>query len=124
MAIWCVCFDLLPEPMPDVAPGIRGLMRGAFPDVPDALVALGPTVRVSPSTCLLASDLSADQIMEHLHPHVLNPNERIVVLPVASGVPWRTHSGAAEDPVVGWVAEHLGDSPADDAGGTGAGVRS
>ncbi|HYH65288.1 MAG TPA: hypothetical protein VD866_11390 [Urbifossiella sp.] len=119
MAIWCVCFDLLPEPMPDVAQGIRGLMRGAFPDIPDALAALGPTVRVSPSSCLLASDLSPDQIMDRLHPHVLNPSERIIVLPVAAGVPWRTHSGAADDPVAGWVAEHLGDCPAEPGAGAG-----
>jgi hypothetical protein len=108
MAIWCICFDLLPEPMPDLAPGIRGAMRDAFPDIPQALEELGPSIRVTPSACLLASDLSADQIMDRLHPHVLNPRERIVVLPVAAGGSWRTHTGVADDPVVGWVTEHLG----------------
>src|SRR6476646_5782874 len=72
MAIWCICFDLLPEPMPDVAPGIRGAMRDAFPDIPQALEVLGPAIRVTPSAWLLSSDLSADQIMDRLHPHVLN----------------------------------------------------
>lgn len=75
--------------------------------MPEVLAALGPSVQVSPSMCLLACSLSADQIMDRLHPHVLNPRERIVVLPVAAGVPWRTHSGAADDPVVEWVANHL-----------------
>lgn len=121
MKIWCVCFDLLPEPMPEHAPGIRGLIREAFPDIPEALAALGPTIRVTPSACLLASDLSADRIMDRIHPHVLNPRERIIVLPVAGGVPWRTHSGGAEDPVVGWVAEHLGPCPAEDPGSARAG---
>lgn len=108
MAVWCVCYDLLPEPMPEEAPGIRELMREAYLAIPEAVASLGPSVQVSPSACLVACDLSADQIMDRLHPHVLNVRERVVVLPVASGVPWRTHSGAADDPVVGWVGKHLG----------------
>jgi len=108
MAVWCICYDLLAEPLSEAAPGIRGMMGEAFPAIPEAVAALGPSVRVSPSACLVACELSADQIMDRLWPHVLHPRERIVVLPVATGVPWRTHTGEADDPVAGWVAEHLG----------------
>ncbi len=105
MAIWCVCYDLLAEPFPE-SPGIRGMMSAALPAIPEALAALGPSVPVSPSACLVACDLSVEQIMERLWPHVLNPRERVIVLPVAAGAPWGTHTGEADDPVVAWLAKH------------------
>lgn len=105
--VWCICFDLLDEPMPDSAPGIRELMRPVFPTIPEKLHTLGPSIPLTSSACLLAADLSADQIMEHLHSQVLNERERIVILPVDSSAIWRIHSGSADDAVIAWIAHHL-----------------
>jgi len=99
VAVYAVFFEL--------TSGVGLEVREVFGDVPAILASLGPTVQVSSSACLLACELRAYQIMEHLWQQVLGLQERILILPIEQGVAWRLHSSDTDDVVIKWLGQFL-----------------
>ena len=104
--------ELPPE---DVIPKIEGIlsmrMRDTLSPIEEVVAALGDTCRISSSTWLVSCDLTVGEIWERLWPLVLAKQERIVVVPIASGSEWRLHSGSEDGDVCAWLCKRLSDTP-------------
>jgi hypothetical protein len=82
-------------------------MRDELPDVQEVIADLGDSCRISTTTWLVATDLTATEMWERLWPLVIAKNERVVILPIASASEWRLHSGSVDDNVSAWMGRYL-----------------
>jgi hypothetical protein len=93
--------------LPTLQNQLAGRMRDALPKAEEVIAEFGDCCRISNTTWLVASDLTATEIRDQLYPLVIAKNERVVILPIASESEWRLHSGSDDAEVCAWMCRNL-----------------